>query len=203
MTTLNTQSDAQTVLRQSLRAVRRDITGDTRAKNAMALVEQLHQLTCVKTASRIATFLSIPEEIDTHYLNNALFHHGKSLYLPVVVGRHQALKFAPYAQDTRLIRGQLDILVPDVDESTYIDGSDLDSCFVPLVGFDANGNRIGMGGGFYDRSFAFLNTVATSDSTKPSLIGVAYDAQRVDAIARNEWDVKLDELITPTTHYDF
>lgn len=197
------QLNAQAVLRQSLRDIRRSIVGDARVRKAIGLVEQLHQLDCVKSASRIATFLSMPEEIDTHYLNNALFHQGKSLYLPVVVGRDQALKFAPYTHDTHLIRGKLDILVPDVAESSYIDGRDVDMCLVPLVGFDDNGNRIGMGGGFYDRSFAFLHVGFERNVTEPTLVGVAYDEQRVEAIARNDWDVTLDYLITPTTFYDF
>jgi len=63
---------------------------------------------------------------------------------------------------------------------------------VPLVGFDLSRNRMGMGGGFYDRSFAHRR----DNNGKPLLIGVAYDIQQADTVYPEWWDVKLDIIVT-------
>ena len=75
---------------------------------------------------------------------------------------------------------------------------ELDLVLAPLVVFDGNRNRIGMGGGFYDRSFAFRKN---SEHTIPVLIGVAHEIQKVDRIVPEEWDVQLDMIVTDQAIY--
>jgi 5-formyltetrahydrofolate cyclo-ligase len=74
----------------------------------------------------------------------------------------------------------------------------LDLVLAPLVVFDPDRNRIGMGGGFYDRSFAFRKN---PENKVPVLIGVAHELQKVDQIVPQDWDVRLDMIITDQAVY--
>jgi 5-formyltetrahydrofolate cyclo-ligase len=87
---------------------------------------------------------------------------------------------------------------PDVADSEMLAPEDLDLVLAPLVVFDSYRNRIGMGGGFYDRSFAFRKIPG---HTRPVLIGVAHEIQKVDRIVPEEWDVPLDMIVTDQAIY--
>ena len=87
---------------------------------------------------------------------------------------------------------------PDVGDDEMLQPAELDLVLAPLVVFDADRNRIGMGGGFYDRSFAMRQDAAIS---LPVLIGVAHDLQKVDAIIPQDWDVRLDMVVTDQAIY--
>ena len=87
---------------------------------------------------------------------------------------------------------------PDVDEAEMLAPEELDLVLVPLVVFDSERNRIGMGGGFYDRSFSFRKN---PESTTPVLIGVAHELQKVDQIIPQAWDVRLDMIVTDQAVY--
>jgi 5-formyltetrahydrofolate cyclo-ligase len=87
---------------------------------------------------------------------------------------------------------------PDVDDSEMLPPEALDLVLAPLVVFDSNRNRIGMGGGFYDRSFAFRKN---PEHKLPVLIGVAHELQKVDQIVPQEWDVRLDMIVTDRAVY--
>jgi 5-formyltetrahydrofolate cyclo-ligase len=76
-----------------------------------------------------------------------------------------------------------------------------DLIVVPLVGIDAGGRRLGMGGGFYDRALAFRRGRRTW--TGPCLVGLAFDCQRVDAPFADAWDVRVDALSTESGFTDF
>ncbi len=78
--------------------------------------------------------------------------------------------------------------------------SQLDIIFTPLVAFDATGQRLGMGGGFYDRTLQDWE-IAYAQQRGPYPIGLAHDCQRVDVLPVQDWDVPLPEIITPSTHY--
>ena len=73
-------------------------------------------------------------------------------------------------------------------------GRELDLILAPLVGFDTHGNRLGMGGGYYDRTFAYLKH--RLHWQKPRLIGLAYELQRVADLANHAWDVPLQSVVT-------
>ncbi len=76
----------------------------------------------------------------------------------------------------------------------------MDLVLIPLVGFDADGNRLGMGAGFYDRTFAFLQQ--NKRPTKPYLLGIAYEIQKIDQIIAETWDVRLDGIVTEKNFYE-
>jgi 5-formyltetrahydrofolate cyclo-ligase len=91
------------------------------------------------------------------------------------------------------------LLEPDVGDDQMLAPRELDLVLAPLVVFDAGRNRIGMGGGYYDRSFAFRKDPAR---TAPVLIGVAHELQKVDSIEPEDWDVRLDKIVTDCAVYE-
>ena len=88
---------------------------------------------------------------------------------------------------------------PDVPESDWIAASELDLALLPLVGFDEDCNRLGVGGGYYDRSFAF--SVGVPLGQRPFLVGLGYELQRVPQLHPERWDVPLDTVVTELQIY--
>ena len=96
--------------------------------------------------------------------------------------------------------------IPEPTQGPLLDAGTLTIVLVPLLAFDAKGNRLGQGGGWYDRSFAFRRAGTEGPSApapSPRLIGIAYDEQRVDALDAAEWDVPLDAVATPSAFHRF
>ncbi|MFN7136196.1 MAG: 5-formyltetrahydrofolate cyclo-ligase, partial [Thermomonas sp.] len=108
--------------------------------------------------------------------------------LPVLHG--ERLQFAPWRAGDALATNRFGIPEPDVEPGSLLDARDMSLVVVPLVGFDARGNRLGMGGGWYDRSFGFRQHAAPP----PWLVGAAFSAQQVDALPQAAWDVRLDAV---------
>ena len=96
--------------------------------------------------------------------------------------------------------------IPEPVQGRLLAPDELAVVLVPLLAFDAKGNRLGQGGGWYDRSFAFRRTghsESTAGEQSPRLFGIAYDAQEVDALAVADWDVPLDAVATPSAFHRF
>ncbi len=108
------------------------------------------------------------------------------------------LLFASVTVQTRYADNRYGIKEPLVKSADIIGAERLDLVLMPLVAFDESGNRIGMGGGFYDRTFAFKQS---RSEKKPYLIGIAHEIQKVDAIAAEHWDVPLTMVVTDKQVY--
>ena len=93
------------------------------------------------------------------------------------------------------------ILEPELKNAELIAAENLDLVLVPLVAFDLSGNRLGMGAGFYDTTFSFLNNIKRP--SKPYLLGLAYEWQKLATLEKENWDITLDAVITDQTFYDF
>ena len=104
------------------------------------------------------------------------------------------MSFAEYSTDHELVRNRYDLLQPN--GSSKLDARELDYVFAPVVVFDELGNRIGMGGGYYDRAFAFLRN--RDLFRKPKLVGLAFDCQKAARIHANPWDIALFQVVTET-----
>ncbi len=142
---------------------------------------------------RIALFLSMAEEIDTGPLMARARARGCRIHLPRVTDyRRNLMRF--FASGTGLVRGQYGILEPVA--GLPIKASQLDVVLMPLVGFDARGNRIGMGKGYYDRALAFRR--GRPRLKLPLLVGLAFECQRAEALPVHAHDVSLDRLVTET-----
>ncbi len=182
-------------LRQQLRAQRRALDEHEQSHLSQNAVQQLVRHRVFRAAQHIACYLPNDGEVDLTPLIDQAWAMGKTVYLPVLSSiRHNHLHFLPYKPDDELVRNQFGIPEPVNHSRRVVDVKRLDLVLMPLVGFDSSGNRLGMGGGFYDRSFAFLRR--RQCWFKPGLLGVAYDFQEVETLNRNSWDVPLNGVVT-------
>lgn len=180
-------------LRQSIRIQRRSIPTSDRVKFAKQLLPQVQKLANFQNGSKIALYLPNDGEIDTKYIQNFLKNKGFSIYLPILVNK--SLKFAKAGKS--FVKNRFGI---DEPVSTQIlNANRLNILFMPLVGFDQFKNRIGMGGGFYDRTLSFKKR--QQNYKNPKLYGLAFDCQEVAKLNTEPWDVPLDAVVTPTTIY--
>ena len=184
-------------LRRDIRAARRAIPPDERRRiSAQTAATALAWLRAHADIQRVATFLSLPEEIDTAPLNRALWQAGYRLYLPYVRGKGEALLWLPYQEDTALAPDAVGIPAPPLQAP--LEALALDAVITPLVAWDARGTRLGMGGGFYDRTFA-----RKIPHAKPWLLGIAYPCQAVATLPRQPWDVPLDAVASAENLYTY
>ena len=191
-------------LRNQLSRQRKALSTDQQKQASKAIARHLENTADYKRAKRIGFYLAVNGEADPTFLqehvqNHAENHQGntiqKQFYLPVLAkGKKQGLLFAPLHEDSTFTDNQFAIPEPVCAENELIKGDQLDLVVVPLLGFDCHGNRLGMGGGFYDRSFAFKNKQAQPST--PLLAGFAYAFQQVEHLDTEEWDVKLDFIVT-------
>lgn len=184
--------DPRQTLRRQLRQSRRNLSSEEQLKAADSLIhsynEILEQLT-IQPPKRVALYLSNDGEISPHLLCEYFWQQQIETYLPVVQGKQ--LTFACYSSATIWQENQFGIKEPLTSE--YLAGNELDIVLLPLVGFDSKGGRLGMGGGFYDRTFENKRA-----DQKPLLIGLAHDCQEVKSLPVEGWDVPLQAIITPT-----
>jgi len=155
------------------------------------------QLPLMQRARRIAAYLAINGEIDCAGLIRTAWNRGREVYLPVLQG--EALFFRRYRRNTLLVPNRFGI--PEPTGEPLLRAIALDVVIAPLVAFDQVGNRLGMGGGFYDRTFSFLRY--RKSWRHPRLLGFAYQMQRVDNLPAQSWDVPLDAVVTESSKYDF
>jgi 5-formyltetrahydrofolate cyclo-ligase len=185
-------------LRQSIRQQRRSLTPAEADDCAEQLAHRTARHALVVQSQRIATYLAADGEIDPYPLMQSLWDSGKTLYLPVLVPfSHGKLWFAEFNPTDILVFNRFGI--PEPVRRRLIKPSALDLVFTPLVAFDNNGHRIGMGGGYYDRSFAFLRR--RRYWRKPRLFGLAYELQKQASIEPNDWDIPLDAIATEAHIY--
>ena len=187
--------DTRQTLRRQLRQTRRSLSADEQLNASIALLsnfkEQLNSIDFFnKTDSteRIALYLSNDGEISPQLLCEFFWQQNIETYLPVV--QDKKLTFARYSAETIWQENIFGIKEPITTE--YLSGNELDIVLLPLVGFDSKGGRLGMGGGFYDRTFANKRA-----DEKPLLIGLAHDCQEVKSLPVEGWDVPLQAIITP------
>ncbi|MHB8472459.1 MAG: 5-formyltetrahydrofolate cyclo-ligase [Gammaproteobacteria bacterium] len=185
-------------LRARLRARRRALNPAQRKASALALSRKLLAHPLFRRATRIACYLPVDGEMDTAPLLQRAWSMGKQIYLPVLTASG-ALWFAPYSRGGKMRGNCFGIPEPVCHPRARRSGRQLDLILAPLVGFDRNGNRLGMGGGYYDRSFAFLKQ--RHYWVKPRLLGLAYEFQRVAKLASHPWDVPLSGVVTEQQIY--
>lgn len=187
-------------LRRRLREQRRAVTEEARRDAAEKLAAHLITTREFYASRHISCYLPNDGEIDTSFVIHHIRRLRKVCYLPVLsrLG-HDRLWFAPAVPDAQLFENRFGILEPDVPTRRLVRAQQLDLVLLPLVGFDENGNRVGMGGGFYDRSLEFLTH--RHHWRKPHVVGLAYDFQKVAALPREEWDIPLNAVVTERAVY--
>jgi 5-formyltetrahydrofolate cyclo-ligase len=183
--------DARKALRRELRARRRALPPAARARAARQVALHVQRNFHLHPGQRIALYAPLPDELDIAPLAALIRRHGGRVFLPRLTDK-RARRMRFFEARGPLRRNHLGILEPSCGES--VPARALDLVFVPLVGFDAAGMRLGMGAGYYDRAFAYLRTRRAL--RHPRLIGVAFALQRVPALARAAHDVLLDAIVT-------
>lgn len=187
-------------LRQQIRARRREIPPSQRRLAAEHLAGRVAALRIFISAHHIAGYLAWDGEMDPAPLLERALAMGKQVYLPVLTGHPPAhLAFAPYHPGMALKPNRFGIPEPATSPEHWVSPHLLDLALTPLVAFDAAGVRVGMGGGFYDRTFAFRRH--PGHLPKPRLLGLAYELQKVTALTPQPWDVPLDGVATEQALY--
>ena len=177
-------------LRAKLRAQRRAIGSLQRLQASRLVADHVDRSFHLRAGQRIALYSALAEEIDSAPLMELADARGCEIYLPRIERRTHKMRFVAASETTRA--NHLGIAEP---LGSQVCGARwLDLVFLPLVGFDAHGMRLGMGGGYYDRAFAFRNLRKTWRG--PKLIGIAYAFQHVPMIEPAAHDVKLDAVVT-------
>ena len=190
--------DSRTLIRSTIRQARRAISVQQQAQYASAAAELAISALSKLNARRIALYLTNDGELDTKPLIEGLWQSGVEVYLPRLhpFSAGNLLFFRYRANDT-LEKSALGIWEPKLDITQMILAHQLDIVITPLVAFDLQGNRMGMGGGYYDRTLANWQSKG-----KPLPIGYAHDCQQVDALPCEHWDVPLPFIFTPSHSYE-
>ncbi len=187
-------------LRRKLRHARRQLTPAQQRLAARRLYRQLTHHAQFRRARHIALYLPNDGEIDPRLLLQAAQRRGKATYLPVLnPWPRTRMVFQRIKPGERLRRNRFGILEPVIRTARQRRVWALDLLLMPLVGFDGNGGRLGMGGGFYDRSLAYR--AMRKKSHKPTLLGLAHECQRVDRLPLESWDVALQATVTDQGWY--
>ena len=176
-------------LRRQYKTVRLAQPATQRMQAAEAIANQLAKLSEWNTANYIAGYWACGGEVPLHVVQMRV-QPPKVWCLPVVQSDN-TLKFAPWRSGDDLVSNQFGIPEPDIAPTSALDAETMSIVLVPLLAYTRNGQRLGMGGGFYDRSFAFRN----SHTTSPLMVGVAYSCQETESLPVEAWDIKLDMLI--------
>ena len=180
--------------RQQLRAKRRSLSTVEQHSASQHLVSSLRRETFFMRAKRAALYLANDGEIDPGELLETALKSGKQCFLPVLHPmKKNSLCFIEYSPKTQLVANKFGILEPVFNTAQIAPAWSLDIIFMPLVGFDRQGNRMGMGGGYYDRTLAFMNV---QKKLKPKLVGLAHSCQEVDLICQQSWDIPLHLIAT-------
>lgn len=180
-------------IRQQIRQRRRALTPEQQTQFALHAADRMMAYPPVLLAQTVAVFLSFDGELDTRPLIDQLWRAGKRVYLPVLHPFSPSnLLFLHYHPSSDLVVNRLNIREPKLDVRDVLPLSQLDVLVTPLVAFDAAGQRLGMGGGFYDR------TLQNWRQHRLQPVGYAHDCQQVDALPTEQWDIPLPAVITPS-----
>jgi 5-formyltetrahydrofolate cyclo-ligase len=172
-------------------AARRSLTEAERDELSLSIAYHVAASRQWHRAQYIASYLPAADEVNSWPLTERAWRMRKRIYVPVL-GRGSHMRFAELSRTSRLVRNRYGLLEPDC--GTQIETRRLDLVLTPLVAFDDRGNRIGMGGGYYDRAFAFLNH--RDRYRRPKLIGLAFTCQRTDDLSASRWDIPLFQVYT-------
>lgn len=184
------------ILRKQLRQQRRALTQRMRQQAGRKVAQQLRRQAVFHQSHHIGIYLSAFGEVPTHAIINLGFSLHKQIYLPQICNVDQKLRWVRINrqqwQNRRFSIHKLGMHEPR-QRGHHV--NQLDLLIMPLLAFDCYGSRVGMGGGYYDRTLWKQH--------KAYRLGLAYDFQRAERLARQPWDQPLDAVVTPSTVYQF
>lgn len=190
-------------LRQRLRQKRRQLSAIEQQRHSLKITQRIIHSRFFKHSRHIAFYLPSDGEVDLTLLIQRLFKpfngRKKQCYLPVIVSRRDAIiRFAPFNQGSKMRKNCFAINEPVYQRRQLKSATHMDLILAPLVGFDAEGNRMGMGGGYYDRALQHLQPKSAKGHSiiKPRFVGIAHAIQKVEKLERQKWDIPLHAVVT-------
>lgn len=180
-------------LRQNLKQQRKTLSQPEQLFLAKQISDHVLQHEIFNNSQHIAAYLAFAGEVATENIIQTIWQQNKNCYLPVLNPTNDhTLVFLPYTSNTPLQQNRFTIIEPVFDENTIFPLEKIDLLLMPLVAFDKQGNRLGMGAGFYDRTLASLKNL----KQRPFLLGLAYSFQEVNQLEPESWDIALDAIVT-------
>ena len=187
-------TSSKSIIRKIIRDRRRGLSDDQRICAAKGLLDQLLALSAFQEAQSIAMYLVNDGEIDPVQVMKWCWKNGRRAYVPIITSeKGSTLLFAELQEDTQFTENKFGIKEPVTAPEMLVEASALDLVLMPLVAFDSRGNRVGMGGGYYDTTFEFI---CSTSASKPVLIGIAHEIQKVEKINAESWDIPLSLVVT-------
>jgi 5-formyltetrahydrofolate cyclo-ligase len=180
-------------LRKRLREQRERLKPAERLGAATALAEHLERLPEFLVDQTIAGYWAVAGELPLLAAVARLRARAQRYYLPIVGAGH-TLRFAQLAQGAVVRPNRYGIPEPEHVDADLLLPDQVDLVLVPLSAFDRHGHRLGAGGGYYDRSFAFLR--GAKRPAQPLLVGIGYSFQEVPELPTQDWDVQMDFIAT-------
>jgi len=178
-------------IREISRSRRNELSKDKKRKASIIISDAVINSNYFNEAKNIGCYMSSDSEVETWLINSEIWKRGKNLFLPKIRSGKK-MSFIKTTPNDKFLNNEYGIKEPI--SNIIIDSNFLDLVIVPLVAFDHNGNRIGMGGGYYDREFYYLKQ--RNNPLKPFLIGIAFDCQKFKRIEKDSWDVNLSNVFT-------
>lgn len=176
-----------------MRSKRRQLTPQQQQQAALDMLRQWREKYLLQRDSHLGIYWPSDGEIDPLPLAEYAWSLGIQTYLPALHPQQaRQLWFLPFTDRTVLAPNRFGIPEPQEQHSRPIEAQQLDQVLMPLVAFDRQGGRLGMGGGFYDTTFAFKHL----QPQRPQLLGLAHSVQEVASLTLAPWDVPLDGVIT-------
>lgn len=186
-------------LRRQLKAARRAKTPAERRHAARAALRLALRQGLFLRARRIGFYLPQGGEFDVRPLLEHARGMRRACHLPMLPRRGRVMRFGRVTRGMQTTKNRYGI--PEPVDARPLSARQLDLLLLPLVGFDKDGYRLGMGGGYYDATLAFMRH--RRHWRKPRLVGVAYECQRVGAVPREPWDMPLDAVLTESRLHRF
>jgi 5-formyltetrahydrofolate cyclo-ligase len=182
--------DLKEQLRLELQQKRDDYMKSRELKGiGKAILDKLIATAIIPSDAVIGSYWPVKSEVDVRPLLSHFYKRGHKCGLPIVQAQNKPLVFREWSPGELLVSGLYNILTPD-DNAPLVNPTVL---FIPVLGFDRQGHRLGHGEGYYDR------TLETLRADHPIIaIGIAYDCQEVDSIPYEHFDQRLNYIITPT-----
>ena len=182
--------------RRRLRALRLALPPEVRAAAEREIAGALRRMGALRRGRRIAVYLAMPGEVDPAAILRAARRAGCEIFVPRVSSRRRGrMCFVPLRPETRLRPNAYGIAEPVARDGERVRPLELDLVLMPVVGFDRQGNRLGMGAGYYDRALRHRRDAARR-WRRPRLVGLAFAGQEVESILPSPWDVALDAIVT-------
>lgn len=188
-------SELKQTLRSQMRKKRRGLTHRTRMHASRHIIQSFLSSIPLRRNDIIAGYSPLPEEIDISLLYELITEEGYRVAMPVITGHGEPLKFRNYTPYSELkMNKDYNTLEPTRDEVHVTPNV----VITPMLAFDISGNRLGFGGGFYDRTLSKLRSETDGEIFT---IGVAYDFQKIERVPSQEHDEKLDCILTEERIY--